>query len=80
MRISADEFNELYPVGTAVTYWPVLPAWPDCPPRPTRTRTPAWKLSGGRPLVSVEGQSGGVALSHVEIRVLDDDADKEHQP
>ena len=68
MKITADELNERHPVGTPVRYWPVLPEGPDYPPRDTRTRTPAWQLGDGRPVVSVEGQAGGVALSHIELR------------
>ncbi|MFE0650992.1 hypothetical protein ACFVZH_20625 [Streptomyces sp. NPDC059534] len=33
----------------------------------TVTRTPAWTLGHGEPVVSVEGYAGGICLSHVDI-------------
>lgn len=32
----------------------------------TVTRTPAWTLGHGTPVVSVDGYSGGIALTHVD--------------
>lgn len=34
----------------------------------TVTRTPAWILGHGEPVVSVEGYAGGICLSHVDVR------------
>jgi hypothetical protein len=34
----------------------------------TKTRTPAWTLGHGEPVVSVEGYAGGICLSHVDVR------------
>jgi hypothetical protein len=67
MKLSADEFNAKYPVGTFVRYWPVLPPDPECPPVETRTRTPAWTLGHGEPVVTVEGRTGGVSIKHIEL-------------
>lgn len=58
----ARQFNELYPVGTPVVYWPVL-GHPHC--IKTLTRSRAWALSSGTPVVKVEGFAGGVAISHL---------------
>lgn len=33
----------------------------------TTTRTPAWNLGHGTPVVSVEGYAGGIALTHVDV-------------
>jgi hypothetical protein len=33
----------------------------------TVTRTPAWTLGHGEPVVSVEGYAGGICLSHVDV-------------
>ena len=67
----ADEFNARYPVGTPVMAYPLT--------RPgenqhffkeldTVTRTPAWILGHGEPVVSVEGYAGGICLSHVDVK------------
>ena len=33
----------------------------------TATRTPAWLLGHGEPVVSVEGYSGGICLTHIDV-------------
>jgi hypothetical protein len=33
----------------------------------TKTRSVAWNLGDGRPVVMVDGVTGGVALSHLEV-------------
>lgn len=68
MKLTAFEFNEKYPVGTPVTYYPVLPMGDGFLPLITQTRTPAWELGHGEPVVSVTGRAGGVSLRHVELR------------
>lgn len=62
------EWNARYPVGTPVRYWPVYPPIDGIPPVDTATRSEAWTLGDGTVVVSVVGRSGGVALSHVEVR------------
>jgi hypothetical protein len=70
--MTADEFNARHPVGTPVTAYPdVRPVgrfagW-DCTRLVTVTRTPAWELGDGTPVVSVEGYPGGIALTHVDV-------------
>jgi hypothetical protein len=73
MKITSAQFNEMYPVGTPVTYYPVLPEVPGILPLITHTRTPAWDLGHGAPVVSVEGRAGGVYLTHIELREEDDE-------
>jgi len=66
MNLTAAEFNAKFPVGTAVFYWSVLPARPEFPPRETTTRSEAWTLGDGHPVVQIEGLAGCVSLLHVE--------------
>jgi hypothetical protein len=66
-KISAESFNRRFPIGTPVRYWAVLPQHPSVPPKDTKTRSAAWEVANGRPIVMIEGLSGGVALSHIEI-------------
>lgn len=40
------------------------------------TRTPAWTLGHGQPVVSVEGYAGGIALDHVDV--TDEPTHQEH--
>lgn len=58
-------FNDANPVGTPVKYHPVIGS--DEGVQETRTRSEAWTLSNGEPLVMVEGQTGGVSLDAVEV-------------
>lgn len=62
-----DTWNASYPPGTAVRYWPIYPAIDSCPPVDTTTRSEAWALGDGTVVVLIEGHTGGVALSHVEV-------------
>ncbi|MFD7964052.1 hypothetical protein ACFV5J_24940 [Streptomyces zaomyceticus] len=62
--MNADEWNELYPVGTHVI---AFPGSREDPPVVGRTRSRAWMLGHGTPVVLVEGKSGGIRLSHVDV-------------
>lgn len=61
--MTAEEWNELYPVGTQVVAYP---GSRDDAPLYTWTRSRAWPLGHGAPVVMVEGHSGGIVLSHVD--------------
>lgn len=61
--MTADDWNRLFPIGTPVLAWPGVR---DAEPMRTQTRTPAWTLGHGAPVVSVEGYPGGIALTHIE--------------
>lgn len=63
-KITADEFNAKYQVGTPVKYFPLST---EADYEETKTRTPAWTLGHGQVVVSVEGRSGGVCVEHIEI-------------
>lgn len=62
--MTAEEFNEKYPIGTKVRYYPIKKNTDFVE---TQTRTPAWTLGCGNAVVSVVGIAGGVWLEHVEI-------------
>lgn len=68
----ADAWNAARPIGTRVI------AYPSCRPEfnaadaaktrlVTTTRTPAWILGHGEPVVSVHGYAGGISLEHIDI-------------
>lgn len=65
-EVTAELWNELYPVGTPVRYWSGIRKGKGVL---TKTRAPAWTLSQ-KPedahLVCVEGCAGGISLTHVE--------------
>lgn len=63
--IDLDAWNAIHPVGTPVLAWP---GTRDEKPLVTRTRSAPWLLGHGQPVVSVEGRSGGIALTHVQRR------------
>jgi hypothetical protein len=68
----ADAWNSAHPVGTRVIAYPsVRPEFDDVLAAKTRvvttTRTPAWILGHGTPVVSVHGYAGGITLEHVDI-------------
>jgi hypothetical protein len=61
---AVDDWNARYPIGTPVRYWPGVKRGEG---HESKTRTPAWVIHGGHSaLVSVEGYSGGIILSHIE--------------
>jgi hypothetical protein len=58
-----ESFNKKNPVGTPVRYWPGVKQGAGVE---SKTRSEAWDLCGS-PSVMVEGYSGGIALTHVEV-------------
>lgn len=72
MNLTADQFNRRHPIGTPVIAYPgIRPedeqrGWP-CTRLETRTRSHAWNLGHGEPVVAVEGYAGGIALTHVDL-------------
>jgi hypothetical protein len=72
MNLTAAQWNERYPVGTAVVAYPGVrpedPAAADfCTRLETHTRTIAWNLGHGEPVVSVDGYAGGISLKHIDL-------------
>lgn len=62
---AVKEFNESNALGVSVRVWPG--ARPDGRSIDTKTRSEAQVLSGHTAVVWVEGVSGCIALSHVEV-------------
>lgn len=62
--MTAEQFNKLYPIGTAVNYHPVIGRENHTP---TKTRSSAWTLPSGQHVVMVEGRAGGVALEAISF-------------
>jgi hypothetical protein len=65
--LTAAQWNAAHPIGTAVRYWPIYPPIASAPPIDTRTRSEAWALGDGTAVVLIEGKSGGMCLSHIEV-------------
>ncbi len=63
--LTADQWNARHPAGTLVLAWP---GTRDVEPLVTMTRSAAWPLGDGTPVVAVEGKAGGIHLDHVEPR------------
>jgi len=61
---AAADFNKVTPPGTPVRFWP---ATRQVEPLISRTRGAAWAMPSGEAVVRVEGRTGGIALSHVEV-------------
>lgn len=73
MELTAAEFNERYPIGTPVVAYPgVRPAFysgqvpADFTALLARTRSVAWNLGHGEPVVKVDGYAGGISLDHID--------------
>ena len=65
MTAELEAWNAEHPVGTPVLFWPGSRSGPG---HPSVTRSPAWALGMGIPVVAVEGYAGGIALTHVTRR------------
>jgi hypothetical protein len=61
---TADAFTAAHPIGTPVLFWPGERRGPG---RRSAIRTPAWVLGHGAVVVSVDGYSGGINLTHVQV-------------
>lgn len=62
-RVNAEQWNSRYAVGAAVKAYPLTR---EDAPLITRTRRPAWELGHGEAVVSVDGYTGGIALTHID--------------
>lgn len=67
MSVSHIQWNTRVPLGTHVDAAPGAPADEGGAVIRTRTRSAAWTLGSGTPVVAVEGYPGGIALDHVTI-------------
>ncbi len=59
----AAGWNSRHPSGTSVLYR----GYKGAIPFPSKTRSEAWELGDGSPVVLIEGKSGGVALDALEV-------------
>nr|BFD90688.1 hypothetical protein KitaXyl93_20480 [Kitasatospora sp. Xyl93] len=73
--LTAAAWNDRYPPGTPVTAYPgVRPEYAaeigltDYTRLETRTRSAAWNLGHGTPVVAVDGYAGGISLEHIDLR------------
>ena len=64
---TAVSWNAAHPVGTRVRYWPIYPPIGSVHHTDTVTRSEAWTIGDGSVVVCIDGMSGGVALSHIEV-------------
>lgn len=62
--MNADQWNEMYPVGTLVQYQPIKDEQFEAP---VKTRSEAWTLGSGHPIVKIEGRTGGVHIGHLRV-------------
>jgi hypothetical protein len=62
--MTAAQFNARYPVGSLVRYFPVKG---DPTFEPTATRSEAWELGNGQPVVALVGFTGGKSIAHIEV-------------
>jgi len=62
--MTAKEWNQKYPVGTKVMYYPVAgrPEYIE-----TETTSEAWELGHGEAVVKINRRAGGVSLKHLKI-------------
>ena len=61
--MTAEEWNGMYPPGTLVRYFPIkghLDEYEDL-----LTRSEAWDLCHGEPVVKLQSKAGGCCLSHI---------------
>jgi len=68
--LTAAQWNQRYPIGTAVIAYPgVRPEFglTEYPRLVTHTRSRAWNLGHGTPVVAVEGYAGGISLEHIDL-------------
>jgi len=59
--MNIETWNESYPPGTSVEVW-----LDDNTIFKTKTRSVAWAIGDGTPVVSLEGKTGGYLLSRVQ--------------
>lgn len=61
--VTANEFDQCYPIGSAFNYYPLLRADRY---EVVESRSPAWALGHDAVVVSVTGRTGGVSVEHLE--------------
>lgn len=71
MDITAAEWNQRFPVGTPVRYHPIIG---DKKFITSKTRSEAWELGDGTPVVKIEGRTGGVLLEAIDVITVESGA------
>lgn len=61
--MTAEEWNKRHPVGTPVRF----ETYRGGPIEESRTRSEAWELGHGEPVVKIEGRAGGVCLDFLTV-------------
>jgi cytochrome c5 len=61
---AAADWNRRHPIGTPVMAYPGVRGENGLT---TRTRSRAWTLCQGTPVVAVEGHGGGISLTHIDV-------------
>ena len=68
--VTADEFNEAVPVGSLVRIRLSCGTW-----LLTRTRSRAWTLASGHPVVATQAFAGGWSIRPEHMELVRDEAD-----
>ncbi len=74
--MTIKDFNAKYPIGTAVTYHPILGG----NLIETHTRSAAWELPLGTVVLEIEGKDGAVELASLDVYLTDAEIAASYQP
>jgi len=74
LGLNAEQWNALFPIGTPVIAYPSIRpehaakiGMTEYPRLVTHTRSHAWNLGHGEPVVAVNGYAGGISLEHIDL-------------
>ena len=73
--MTAKNFNQKYPIGSAVTYHPILGN-----PIETHTRSAAWELPLGTVVLHIDGKDNPVELDSLDVYLTDTEIAASYQP
>jgi len=59
-----NEWNKKYPAGTEIYYYPIIGKKDSR--IESKTRSQAWTIEGGEPVIMLDGMAGFRSLHHVE--------------
>lgn len=62
--MKSKEFNNAYPIGTKVKYYPIIGGDKFIE---AKTRSEAWELGSGHTIVKIDGRPGGVSVEALEL-------------
>lgn len=63
-KMTAEDASKMFPVGQEVKYYPTLGEDNHVS---TKIRSEAWALGHGGLVIKIEGMTGGVCVSHLEL-------------